>query len=470
MRKPPPFLLLAVLLALPPVLSTCGGETSRVAAAPRSGAAEGPRARLRLSGRLEGRLEPCGCASGQVGGLARRSFRLQQDRGSYDFLIEGGDLTVDGSPLDELKLYTVLNVLDDARARYDAIGVGPGELRLDPDLLAGYVEAFPKLRFVCADLVPAEGMPWSALPFADLEAGDARVRVTALARALPPADAEGRPRASLLEPATAWQRAMDGVADDALRILLHHGSAEEARAAATLEPRPDLIVLVHASEAEPPREAELAAGGVPIVQPGVRGRFLVDLTLARIDGSPRLTRYQPLALEGSRTAKGAMEDADVRALVLAHRFEVEEDGTRERMAGRRPTATGAQYVGTARCTSCHYAAHEAYAASRHARAWETLTEAETSGRYPWPVPHYPDCVGCHSVGYGEQTGFVNPERTPDLGDVGCEACHGPASAHCEDPLQNRLGEVGADTCRRCHDFEQSPDFNYAARWPKIEHR
>jgi hypothetical protein len=32
-----------------------------------------------------------------------------------------------------------------------------------------------------------------------------------------------------------------------------------------------------------------------------------------------------------------------------------------------------------------------------------------------------------------------------------------------------MGDVSPQVCLRCHDFEQSPDFEYAKRWKEIEH-
>ena len=41
------------------------------------------------------------------------------------------------------------------------------------------------------------------------------------------------------------------------------------------------------------------------------------------------------------------------------------------------------------------------------------------------------------------------------------------------PTTARMGKVGGGTpsvvCTQCHDYEQSPDFDYQKRWPLIEH-
>jgi predicted CXXCH cytochrome family protein len=79
----------------------------------------------------------------------------------------------------------------------------------------------------------------------------------------------------------------------------------------------------------------------------------------------------------------------------------------------------------------------------------------------WWAPLYPDdnmqrptgplCDGCHSVNYDIKTKSVTEWN------VGCEACHGPGSAHVANPVRTtiinpaRLDYVVAnDTCIRCH--------------------
>ena len=121
-----------------------------------------------------------------------------------------------------------------------------------------------------------------------------------------------------------------------------------------------------------------------------------------------------------------------KQILLGHREMVKAMGIREQMANTLPTASGAEYVGSDSCEACHESAYQSWQTSKHAHAWETLKKAEAGDRYGWPVTHYPDCVSCHVVGYRYQSGFVSPEETPHLIDVGCEQCHGPGSRHIED--------------------------------------
>jgi hypothetical protein len=247
-----------------------------------------------------------------------------------------------------------------------------------------------------------------------------------------------------------------------------HGPTETVAAMAKLAPRPDLLVAINGAHHEPPGAPEVV-GGVPVVAPGTRGRFLLDVTVAREGGASTVTRYEPIPLAGSQTAKGAMEDKDVVALMLQHRQTVKDAGIRELMAEVEPTPNGEEYVGTSRCIACHPKAGEVWQKSRHGHAWQTFEDVMASGRYPWPVTHYPDCIACHTVGYGQKSGFVNPERTPDLRGVGCEECHGPGGAHVKMPSATPMPTVTVDVCQRCHDFEQSPKFDWDTYWKKIEH-
>jgi hypothetical protein len=98
-------------------------------------------------------------------------------------------------------------------------------------------------------------------------------------------------------------------------------------------------------------------------------------------------------------------------------------------------------------------------------------------------------VVCHTTGF-ERTpggdfiagvdGFETPESTPELGGVGCEACHGPGSRHVEVPGDRaaawRTGfrpRPGLTTCLQCHDADNSPAFaGQGARHylPRVDHR
>lgn len=458
-------------LAVALTAAACGGRAGDPGERAES-ADESPRVRLRLSGHLEGRLEPCGCAGGQLGGLARRAFLIEQDR-TFDLLVEGGNLVEGATELDLHRMLTALTVLADTRSPYHALGLGARDLGLPLadllDLSGGF-----GIPVVASDLVadgqPADGVDRAASIRAHVECavGRHRVRIASLALA-GPRDADATRHAiRLLAPQQAWSRALADCAAETLRVLLVHGPTDVARGAARLRPAPDLVVAVNQELPDPPSGWEIV-DGVPLVHPGTRGRHLLDVTLTRRSGKPTITRYQPHALHGSRTVARGMEDARVAELLVAHRHRVRDAGLRSALAGRSPAPSGERFAGSESCAACHTREHEVWRSSAHARAWLTLERAEAGPRYGWPVTHQPDCVTCHATGYGLVSGFVSPEDTPDLAGVGCEACHGPGAGHAADPRNRRLGRVQDGACIVCHDFEQSPGFDHGARWKRIAH-
>jgi len=103
---------------------------------------------------------------------------------------------------------------------------------------------------------------------------------------------------------------------------------------------------------------------------------------------------------------------------------------------------------------------QSWEASGHAHAWQTLV--------PRGFHVDPYCLQCHTTGYGFPGGFESVRRSATMFGVGCENCHGPSTAHAKDP-KIRTPFVAADQCIRCHDHENSPNFEYADHWLRIRH-
>ncbi len=120
----------------------------------------------------------------------------------------------------------------------------------------------------------------------------------------------------------------------------------------------------------------------------------------------------------------------------------------------------------------------------HAEAYDALVN---KAKRPTLRQFDGECITCHVTGFGYKTGFVNPEKTRDLLNVGCESCHGPASLHVNDrknvkfrealnPLKAKPGEDPQrvmlrqnDACAKCHDLDNSVHFNFETYWQKIAH-
>lgn len=97
----------------------------------------------------------------------------------------------------------------------------------------------------------------------------------------------------------------------------------------------------------------------------------------------------------------------------------------------------------------------------------------------------PNCVGCHTTGYGQPGGFVSLAKTPTLVGIQCEACHGPGGGYMKPELMSLKNKEykrsdliaaglvvpSAETCKTCHN-EKSPfykPFDYKTRLKEGTH-
>lgn len=128
------------------------------------------------------------------------------------------------------------------------------------------------------------------------------------------------------------------------------------------------------------------------------------------------------------------------------------------LARPAPVRAG-DHVGPETCKACHPAAYEAWRASPHARARESLPERSRNDKR---------CLSCHA-----------PDAEDGLAGVSCEACHGPGRAYSapyvmRDPELARavgLADPGERACAGCH-TESTPSlvrFEYARKLPLIKH-
>lgn len=130
------------------------------------------------------------------------------------------------------------------------------------------------------------------------------------------------------------------------------------------------------------------------------------------------------------------------------------------LAEMRARLRKSPFVGSGKCKECHPEVHEIWSNSRHAKAMDTLKKRNQE--------FDPECISCHATGVMVRNGFRNMKDTPELANVQCEACHGPAEKHVAAPARG-WGKSGEHTCRSCHTEERTPDFDFAQEWAKVMH-
>ena len=127
---------------------------------------------------------------------------------------------------------------------------------------------------------------------------------------------------------------------------------------------------------------------------------------------------------------------------------------------KEPVDSVVMYIGSAACKQCHeneYTNFTKYSKKAHTRhsvekMQSKLTQDELKG-----------CFACHTTGYGQPGGFESYGKTPALGDVGCETCHGPGAKHAEsgDPA-TITRKPTVESCLVCHNAERIQNFNFRA--------
>jgi PKD repeat protein len=111
------------------------------------------------------------------------------------------------------------------------------------------------------------------------------------------------------------------------------------------------------------------------------------------------------------------------------------------------------YAGSGDCAGCHGNIYTNYAGTHHASALATL-QAIGMGNNA-------GCVQCHSVGMNQPTGFTSSSTTPQLANVGCESCHGPAGWHrsSDHALIRPAITIDPKICGSCHQDSHHPTYN-----------
>ncbi|MCZ7644420.1 MAG: multiheme c-type cytochrome [Planctomycetota bacterium] len=436
--------LLALLL-----LAGCAGATKSEPPR-RDPAPQAPREfTFVLSGDTAGFIVPCGCASKQFGGLPRRGSYLQAARREGEILyFDAGGSVHRATEYDALKLeYIWKGVL---ALRPAALNLGAGEVELGLERLRALAAA--GLPLISANLRAEGEVPWR--DHLVLEAGGARLAVTGICRP----DAKLGPGLRLVEPEMALRALVPKLAKDADAVILL-AYADEPRCLALIDAFPELAAVLAAGTPQPipPRRVQDRA---VLAAATSKGKFLARATLAASGLAWDLGAGEVVELSETYADEAAQAE-NLRAYQARLRAEkLDPARTGEAPALLRGLPEGYRYAGNAACARCHVADDALHRQMAHAHGLETL---EKKG-----FEFDPYCLKCHTTGYGAPGGFSTLDRTPALGGIGCESCHGPSQAHAANP-RLKTPVKGSAACITCHDPDNSPSFDYAVYWPKIVH-
>lgn len=460
-----------------------------------------PRVAFLLTGEQHGYIEPCGCSEEQYGGMARRGDLLQKLIG-LDWKVAGldlGGLVKRAHEQAVLKFETTVNALSDLQ--YNAIALGPEDLRLGPDVLL-QMDNPDGLGFVSANVVILDS-PELTAAIKVFEIDGVKVGVTSVlgnsfaSKVIPKQSANFPIKQTPPEIALPAAIAELKKAKPDLMILLSQSSFDETKG--FLKKFPDFDVAVSAGGGEEGKTEPSIVGKTLVLRVGQKGKHAGILGYYPDEGGQRF-RFKLVKLDRHRFGDDA---------TMVQHMKLYQEQLKERelanVTDAIPHPSNAKFVGADTCGECHSSAFEEWEKSKHASAFLSLDPVNKGDGFERlkgiDRRFDPECISCHVTGwdpqdfYRYQSGFINEEfaTTDDLKEMSnnlrgaqCESCHGPGSLHVdridqEDSLAKDAPAPGRESvrvsleqardhvCNRCHDLDNSPKFEFDEYWPKVIH-
>jgi len=409
-----------------------------------------------------GRLEPCGCFTGQYGGLTRLKTVLDAEAPPGALRVDIGDAIGGHEDYDLIQYRYLLEAF--GAMKYDALNIGCREAQLTAAQLRQLRTSSP-VPLLSANLLDKASRKPIFDPCRIVVRNGCRVALI-----------------GLVDPRGLGEDLGAGLEAEAMESAL-------ARELAQVRSKADLVVLLAFTDEETLArladqfyEIQVILGG-KVSQPAQElkrhnrsliyfvtneSRALGILELQLRPGAP----LRLVANEIRLLRDDIPQDPAISQMAQAYRDEVRRtplavDDPANAAADTVPgVRTAAAYVGSRRCLECHKTAGDTWAKSAHARGFATLCERKADAD--------PKCIGCHTTGFGAPSGYRRQFGRDKLVDVGCESCHGPGSLH----VQQREGDktidftyrpLDAGDCKRCHYGEFSRPFYWHEFWPVIKH-
>ena len=417
-----------------------------------------------LTADSRGYLEPCGCRRDQAGGLPGRATLINAVPPANRVVLDAGNLAPGGRPYEQLKARFLLDGM--RKIGYDAVNLGKTEAGLDLNTLQAMLTS-TALPYVSANVLARRDGTAIAPATRLIKRGSLTIGVTGVTD-LDSLDCG--PGVTVKPPVEALAGVVGALKKQCdYLVVLAYVNEDTQREIAGHYPEIDCILGGDVPQSSSTVQQFNRASAFSVTD---RGKVLGQIDLTKHGAAYSIDGAKGIKVMGDQIAK----DQAMLALIGRYkdelrdrRYELASAEGMERISGSASTAD--EYVGEQSCISCHKNAHSVYMASQHAHAYATLVKKNSQ--------YDPECLSCHTVGYGLYSGFVDAQRTERLENVQCESCHGRGKDHIQ-AMQAKAGggnlvvastlrPVTPATCIKCHDKENSENFHYATFWPKIAH-
>ena len=368
-------------------------------------------------------------------------------------LLDGGDLFGKRAVLDQQQTRFLAEVT--GTFGYDAIGLGEWDLNYGLPFLREMIRTHG-LPFTNANVRLAETGELILPPYLIVEKGGTTFGII-----------------SVLEPehkiVTMAAKDTEFVVDDPIEtlrkiipeirqkaeciIVLGHQGDRQTEAMAKEVEGIDITVVGHTFRTF---QDERVVGKTVMLAAGYDGRFVgkADLDVEKDTGRIMAFTVDMISLDDSIASDPVVsEQVDAFKEELAA-FKLE-------MRGKYKPTKGSdkeQFLTQRSCQKCHGDVWDKMRTQGHESAFASLGRKGQSGN--------PECVVCHVTGYLYKNGYDEQPPYNRLANVQCEACHGYGTQHKRDGSMLKIARA---SCVECHDKDNSPEFDYATYWEKIEH-
>lgn len=410
----------------------------------------------------DGRLEPCGCFTGQFGGLTRLKTVLDAEAPDDALRVDVGDAIGGHADFDLIEYRYILNAF--AAMKYDALNAGQQEAQFTAAQLRAIKQNSP-VPILSANLLDQT----SRQPIFDscrvVRRGAFRIGIIGV---LDPRGMKQKPGAGLVvgDMNSAIERCLAELRGKTDMVILL-AFTDEATLTQLAQQFYECQVILGGKVSQPAQELTRSNRSL-IYFVTNESRALGILHLQLTPGAPPQAAGNEIRLLTDKIP----QNAAFQKLMQSYREEVRHarlavDDPNHLSADMVPgVRTVATYAGTEQCLACHQTAAAIWTASAHAHAFATLIARNADAD--------PKCIGCHTVGFGEPSGYRREFGARRLVDVGCESCHGPGSLHVRQMEGDRsvnftFRPLDAGDCLKCHHGEFSRPFDWNEFWPLIKH-
>ncbi len=391
---------------------------------------------------VRGRLVPCGCFTGQMGGLTRVATMVGLGQNPGALKVDVGDAIEGVEDYQRIQHRYILEAF--AKMGYDAANLGHREAALSAAQLRE-LKARAPVPLISANLLDKK----TGVPLFEthriVRRGHWRIAMVGVMDSRIPAEALGEGLAvERIE--TALARLLPVVKKEADFVVLLALTDEAALASLACDFY-ELDVILGGKVAQPSQQLVCENRSLILATTNQsRALGLLELTLAT---PTKLTaRSGDVILMHDKIA----EDESIRALARVYRDEIRGaklaiDDPATLQAGMVPgVKSAATFAGTPSCIECHAGAAKVWAGSGYAHAFAALVERKADAD--------PNCIGCHTVGFGTPSGYRREFGATKLTDVGLRELPRAGCAACGAAPRGRGGgrEVPHDRGGRLRDM------------------